>query len=104
MRRSVSAGTVMLIFSAGPKKRSTSTSTMPPCPTFVFLIRLPFTHGFCHRQILFLFSQDFTVNLDSLARVVEGFLDRVAGAKAARKIRNHHAERCLLRSCFDLQL
>jgi len=33
-------------------------------------------------QILFLFSQDFTVNLDSLARVVEGFLDRVAGAKA----------------------
>jgi len=33
--------------------------------------------------------------------VVEGFLDRVAGAKAARKIRNHHAERCLLRSCLD---
>jgi hypothetical protein len=66
-----------------------------PRPALVLSIRLPLAQRFRLRQIRAFLSHDLQVSFDRLASIVEGFLNSVAGAEAARKIRHGDAEGAL---------
>jgi hypothetical protein len=57
-----------------------------PGPPLVLAICLPFAHRLRSWNLLSVGGQHFAMCLDRLARVVEGFLERIATGEAARHI------------------